>query len=497
MSSGAPAPGTRWAWRGVALVLGAVPALAFPEAGVWWLGFVGLAPALLVITAAAETGDAAWRAWLAGTGYAAALHHWLLPELGLFIVAAALFAGAAWLLPGLAAWWLLREPPDVGRAAGALAVVPSAWVLMEVGRSWDVLGGSWGLLGASQWQVGPVLAVAALGGVWALSALLVVSNVAVVIAVRPGTPQGVRLGAVAAAGLLVAAGVAWGAARPEPPVEGVVTIGGVQAGLIHDREERLEAHLALTTELDPVDVQLVVWGQSSVGFDPSSEPEVRRRLEAIADELATPVLVNVDARRPDGRISKIAVLVRPGAGLDDTYVKQRLVPFGEYIPLRSVFGWVTRFTPAAAEDRVPGTGLTLMRVDDLVFGPLISYESTFPDMRRALARMGAEMTVVQAATSTFQGRWAQAQQASYEAVRAVATGRPAVLVALSGTSAAFDARGRPLRWVPPDERRAFTVDVPLSQEATPYVRFGAWVPGLAGVVVLVAGAAAAWRRWAR
>lgn len=115
-------------------------------------------------------------------------------------------------------------------------------------------------------------------------------------------------------------------------------------------------------------------------------------------------------------------------------------------------------------------------------------------MRRDLARLGADLTVVQASTTTFHGRWAQPQQASFEAVRAVATGRPAVLVALSGTSSAFDARGRQLLWVSPDERRAFTVDVPLSQEVTPYVRFGDWVPALAAAVVLLAGLVAAWRR---
>lgn len=471
-----------------------MPALAFPEAGLWWLGFLGLVPVLLVVTGAVDTRDAAWRTWMAGTGYAAALHHWLLPELGLFIVAAALFAGAAWLLPGIAAWWLLREPPGGARAAAVLVVVPSVWVLMEVWRSWDVLGGSWGLLGASQWQVRPVLAVAALGGVWALSGLLVVCNVAVTIALRPAVAVPVRAGALAAAGLLVAAGLGWGAARPPPPVDRVVTLAGVQPGLIHDRGERLDAHVELSRMLDTARLELVVWGQSSVGFDPSTRPDVRRRLEAVAAELETPVLVNVDARRPDGRISKTSVLVRPGVGLDDTYVKQRLVPFGEYVPLRPLFGWVSRFTPAAAEDRVPGTGLTLMRVGDLVIGPLISYESTFPDMRRTLALRGAEMTVVQAASTTFQGRWAQPQQASYEALRAVATGRPALLVALSGTSAGFDARGRPLLWAPADERGAFRVDVPLSQEVTPYVRFGAWVPALAAVAVVAAGLVSLWRR---
>lgn len=485
----------RWGWRAVAGLLGALPSLAFPAPALWWLGGVGVAPVLVVIVRSQRPGEAARRSLAAGTGFALALHHWLLPSLGPFVVPVAILVGATWLPIGLVAWWCLRPPVDGRRAAAAMAVVPSAWVLVEFARSWEVLGGSWGQLGASQWQVRPVLALAALGGVWALSALLVACNTALVVAVLPGTARLVRAGALGGAALLVAATVAWGTLRPEAPDAGTVTLAGVQPGLIHDPAERLRANEELSAGIDPSMVDLVVWGQSSVGFDPDTEPEVRDRLEAVADDLGLDVLVNIDARRPGGRITKTATLVRPGEGLDDTYQKQRLVPFGEYIPLRPVFGWVADLTDAAEEDRVPGAEVTTMRSGDLVFGPIISYESTFPDLRRAVARLDPEITVVQAASTTFQGTWAQPQQASYEAVRAVESGRAAVLVAVSGTSAAFDARGRRLAWLPAGETGVFTVEVPRAREDTPYVRLGDWVPASALVVVLVAGAAAARRRW--
>lgn len=481
----------RWGCRAAALVAGAVPALAFPAPNVWWLGYVALVPALALVVGAGRAGEAAWRTWFAGTGFFAALHHWLVPSLGPFTLPIALLLGASWLPIGLVAWRLLRS----SRPAVAMIVVPAVWVVVEFARSWEMLGGSWGLLGATQWQVLPVLALAAVGGVWALSLLLVACNVAATIAVLPSTPTRLRAGALGAAGILVVATVAWGLLRPEAPVERTVVLAGVQPGLIHGPADRLRANEELTATLDGDRLTLVVWGQSSVGFDPDREPEVAGRLEAVADDLGVPVLVNIDARRDSGRITKTATLVRPGEGLSDTYQKQRLVPFGEYIPLRPVFGWVENVTEAADEDRVPGAEETLMRVDGLVFGPLISYESTFPDLRRAVALLEPEMTIVQGASTTFQGTWAQPQQASYEAVRAVESGRPALLVAVSGTSAAFDARGRRLAWMPADETGAFTVEVPLSQEETPYVRFGDWVPRLCLVVVLLTGALAGVAWW--
>lgn len=485
----APTGWKRWGVRLAAAVAGAAVALAFPQSGLWWWAYAGLVPVLLLVGAAPSWREALWRCWSAGCGYFLVLYHWLLPQLSVFVVPLVLAVGLAWLPWGMAAWWLLRDPRSHRKVAAALVVVPSAWVVVEYLRSWDRLGGSWGLLGTSQWQVRPILAVAALGGVWALSFLLVCTGTALAVVVRPGTAWGVRLGAAAVVVVLVGGAAGYGLTRPDPDVVGTLRIGGVQPGKINDRRERLAEHEDVSRDLAVADVDAVVWGQSSVGFDLDTESWARDRLLALARELDRPVLVNVDARRPDGRIAKTMVEVRPD-GLRETYTKQRLVPFGEYIPLRPLLGWVERFSEAAEEDRVPGTGLTTVRLGDATVGPLISYESTFSDMRRRHARAGVDLTLVQAAATTFQGTWALPQQASFEAVRAVESGRPAVLVAVSGTSAAFDARGRRLAWVDQHETGAWTVTVALSQEKTLFVRWGDWVPAACFVVVVVAALAA-------
>jgi apolipoprotein N-acyltransferase len=479
----------RWAFRVVAAVAGAGLALAFPEPGLWWWAYVGLVPGLVLVGTAPDRREALWRCWSAGCGYFLVLHYWLLPSLSMFALPLILVIGLVWLPWGLAAWWLLRAPRSTARLVAAVAVVPAAWVLVEYVRSWDRLGGSWGLLGASQWQVRPVLAVAALGGVWALSFLLVATGTALAVAVLPGVRTGGRVLAGAMVAVLVGGAVAYGSARSEPEVTGTLRVGGVQPGRIGDKEERLAAHERISRQLAASDTDVVVWGQSSVGFDVVTEDWARERVLDVARELDRPVLVNTDARGPGGRISKTLVVVRPG-GLSETYTKQRLVPFGEYIPLRPLFGWVEGFTDAAEEDRKPGTDLTSLPLGTARVGPLISYESTFPDMRRTLARDDVDVTVVQAAATTFQGTWALPQQASFEAVRAVESGRPAVLVAMSGTSAAFDARGRRLAWVDQHETGAWTVTVPLSQEETLFVRWGDWVPAASLAIVLAAAVAA-------
>lgn len=474
----------RWAVRIAVILSGAAASLAFPEPNWWWLGWVGLVPILVIIARSPTRREALMRSWLAGAGFLTALHYWLIPHMGLFTLAVAAFVGLFWLPLGLAVWSFLRPDLEVWRRRTALVVVPAVWVVIEWARSWEYLGGTWGLWGLSQWQIGPLVQTAALGGVWLLSFLAVAVNVALALAAMsptPGPDRAIGLGVAVAIPLVMTAA---GVMRSEPPVTGTVRVAGVQPGVFDSARERLAAHIELTESLDPSTYDLMVWGQSSVGLDPSRNTDVDEALRSVASTAAADVFVNVDAHTGEG-ITK-ATLQYTSDGPVATYAKQRLVPFGEYIPLRGVFGWVGEVTEAARVDRVRGKTATTMTSAGVEVGPLISYESTFSDMRRQLAMIGAEITIVQGSSWTFQGTWAQPQQASFEAVRAVESGRPAVLVTVSGTSAAFDTMGRRLAWVPADQVEAFVVNVPLSRSETPYVRFGDWVVWLSVGISTVA-----------
>ncbi|WP_188190087.1 apolipoprotein N-acyltransferase [Nonomuraea sp. SYSU D8015] len=482
----------RWGSRLFALVAGAGLALAFPAVNAWWWAWMGLVPVLVSLSVAGSAREAAWRSWFAAVGFFAMLHHWVLPSLGVFSVLVVGVAGLAWIPFGLVAHGLLRRITPA-RLLAAMLVLPSMWVVVEALRSWKHLGGAWGLLGLSQWQVRPVLAVAAVGGVWLLSFLLVAVNVGLTTTVLPRVRLRTRLTGAGVAAVLVVAAAGFGLVRHEPTMTGTLRVAGVQPGDVPGPERRLAEHLRLTRELAGRDHDVIVWGQSSVAFDPAQRPDVDLRLRHAAATSGSDLLVNVDAADPSGRITKSTYHYSAG-GVTGTYVKQRLVPFGEYIPLRPVLGWLSEVTEAAEEDRFTGDTPTTLAVSGYTVGPLISYESTFPDMRRQLARMGVDVTIVQGSLATFHGSWAHAQQASFEAVRAVESGRPAVLVEVDGTSAAFDARGRPLAWVPPDYRGTFVIDVPLSRETTPYVRLGDWVPVLSAVIVVAAGVVAGVRR---
>ncbi|RSS94032.1 apolipoprotein N-acyltransferase, partial [Streptomyces sp. WAC05292] len=191
-------------------------------------------------------------------------------------------------------------------------------------------------------------------------------------------------------------------------------------------------------------------------------------------------------------IFKSSVLVGPGGPTGDRYDKMRLVPFGEYVPARSVLGWATSVGRAAGEDRRRGAAPVVMELPDgagVRIGPLVCFESAFPDMGRHLVREGAGLLVAQSATSTFQESWAPAQHASLAALRAAETGRPVVHATLTGISAVHGPSGEPVGpRLPVSASTAEVYEIPLARGTTAYVRFGDWA--VAASVLLLAGCGA-------
>ncbi|WP_406087747.1 apolipoprotein N-acyltransferase [Kitasatospora purpeofusca] len=499
----------RYRPRLAALAAGALPVFAFPAPGVAALAWVALVPGLLLMRAAPGAREAAVRGWWFGAGFILTGMSWLTRSIGPGLPLLAVVFGALQAGVGVAAWRLLRPPVTVRRALLAPVVVAAVWLTTEYARSWHALGGPWALLGATQWQHPAVLALASAGGIWLVSAAVVAVNTAVAVALTAVDPRPRAVAALLAAAVLVAGPLLF-ALRPAPPAapaDGTgpaeVRIALVQPGIVDEPDARFEASARATAALvgrPPVD--LVVWGESSTTADLDRDPAALARLRALSAATGAELLAGEDARKADGRISKDAVLVSPG-GVVDRYRKIRLVPFGEYIPLRPVLGWVAGVSRAAGENRAPGTDQHLLPAVDrsgraLPIGTLICFESAFPDMARTAARAGARVLVYQSSTSTFQRSWAPEQHVSLAAIRAAETGRPVVQASLTGVSAAFDAQGRELARLGTDGTGALVVRLPLTapDAATWYDRAGDVVP-LTAVLVTAGAAAVAGAGWRR
>jgi apolipoprotein N-acyltransferase len=479
--------------RYAALATGGIPVLAFPAANLEFLAWAGLVPGLALMRSAPTRREAAVRGWWYGAGYLLAAMYWLAPNIGPGLLLVAIVIGFLWSAVGVATWSFLHPPVTFARAAAAFAVVPSSWLVTEWIRSWQGIGGPWAVLGASQWQHPAILALAAVGGVWLITFALVASNTGVLIALIARRPV-VRLAGLAGALAAVAAGpVAFALAAPVPAGQSL-TIALVQPGLTSGPTVRVQRNEQLTAA-QAGRADLFVWGESSVGYNLPTDPPLLASLERLSGRAGAEILVNQDASNAAGAQSKQATLISR-TGINGRYVKTRLVPFGEYIPFRSALGWLTKISRAAPTNVVPGTGAHVLsaRLPDgrpLTIGVLICFESAFPDMSRVDTDHGARVIIYQTSDSTFQTSWAPAQHAALSAVRAAETGRPVVQAALTGDSAAFDARGRVLAWAGTSYRGVLGVhiELPPAGYRTPFDRIGDVVPWTAVAIAALAALA--------
>ena len=536
----------RYPVRWLAFLSGGVPAvLVFPGPSLSYLAWFALVPGMVLFTRAATTREALARGWWFGAGYLIAILQWMTPEIGPGVLLIGAVFGCMWGPFAIAVSRLLRPPASGPGVLAALIVVPSCWLIPEWIRSYQGLGGPWGLYGASQWQHPAVLALAAIGGIWLVSVALLVANTGLLLvlgALRPALLAGppptnaaaaganaaganaakaapgrrIALGALGVAAFAAAAGsgpLAFALTAPFPAVR-PVTIALVQPGVVQDATQRVNASVALTKEfsangkLAAEHPNLIVWGESSVADDLTFDHSLLGQIEMLSAQDHAEILASQDSSVPGpsdspsggsdsttaGGQEKAAVLVSP-SGIQGRYVKTRLVPFGEYIPFRNQLGWLTDISHAAPSNMIPGAGahtLTVTTTPDgkpLTIGVLICFESAFPDMSRVETDQGAQVIVYQSSTSTFQGTWGPDQHGSLAALRAAETGRPVVQAALTGDSVAFDARGRELAWLGQDSSGVVTVrlDLPAAADRTFYDKAGDYVMWTGVAVTALAG----------
>jgi apolipoprotein N-acyltransferase len=455
-----------------------------------------------------DVGPGALRAALgwgltAGVIFFAPLLHWIgrfgFAPWALLTVVQAVFVAA--FVAVVAAW---------GPRRGRWVVAALAWVALEWLRSWFPLSGfPWGVLGYTQHDGGPLLPIARVLGVLGISLALALfaAGVAEVVSRRlwrsPARAWPPALAAVAVLALAAAPPPATGA-----PV-GTVDIAGVQGNDIElppfiDRADttRVENIAGLmadaTRELaDAPDglPEVVVWPENALDGDPRTSPALAERVAqaqaAIGDAtlLAGTLLDGPRERTFRNSIVRYA----PDGDIAEVYDKRILVPFGEYVPWRWLFGGLPPLQ-AIPNDGVAGDEPTVFTVGDAVIGPVTCYESIYPQLVRDQVREGANVLVVSTNNASFGRTAASRQHLAFSQVRAVETARWTLHAGISGISAVVDPDGGVHQRTELFERAIVRDELPLLTGITPFVRFGDLVGPLSAVMTLAAVALLVVRR---
>ena len=344
----------------------------------------------------------------------------------------------------------------------------------------------------------PLAAVLPLGGGLLLTAVTVGAGcVARLVVERRFDHAALGAGLIAVAVLVGALGPTGSTQRSI--VAAVVQGGGPQRTRADRCENQavFDRHVAATASIT-ADVDLVVWPENVVNPVADSAPlggcadlltmsEALEGTAAIARATgATFVPGWFHGDGPDATVNYSTVIAPDGETVD-RYDKVRIVPFGEFVPLRSL---VERFSAdLPARDVRPGTGPPTLESPVGRLGVAISWEIFFESRARAAANDGAEILLNPTNGSSYWLTILQSQQIATSRNRARETGRWVLQAAPTGFSAIIDDRGRVLERTGISEQRVITADVELRTGRTIATRLGPapWlVAATAALVALVA-----------
>ena len=437
-------------------------ALGTPGYDVPGLPFFCLAPFLSLAVSARSARQAAWRGWIAGTAGNVPLYYWIaytiavqgrlgwaLGSLAAFLVSA--YVGAYFSVAAAAARHLESRFGERG-----LWLFPFVWTAVEMARSHLLSGFPWMLLGYTLAGSGTLRQAADLAGVPGLSFLLALSGVSVYLAGKrlsrgfPAKAAIPLIPGVAALLFLVLYGRAGSTspAGPEarlPEVTVAIAQGGIDQSVKWDPGNQLatlEIYGELTRTARDAGAQVVVWPETAAPFFYGSETALSRRLEAIATMGGIPIFFGAPWSDPagDGQIYNSVFHMDARGVVLGRYDKRHLVPFGEYIPLRSVLFFLNKLTEGAG-DFSTGTTPALFRVFGRPVAASICYEALFPVLIREGVLEGAAWLVNVTNDAWFGDTVAPHQHLAMARMRCVEFRRPMVRAANAGISAVIDADG--------------------------------------------------------
>jgi apolipoprotein N-acyltransferase len=255
-----------------------------------------------------------------------------------------------------------------------------------------------------------------------------------------------------------------------------------------------ERHLEATATIarDP-NLDLVFWPENTIDVVDYETSDIARQVAAEAARLGVPVSVGLtEDAVVDGRsgYTNAQVVVLPDGSIPARYDKVRRVPFGEYVPFRSV---LETFTSAVDQvgNAVAGTEPAYL---DLPSGErlatVISWEVFFGGRAREGVALGSEMILNPTNGASYTGTIVQTQQVASSRLRAIETGRWVVQAAPTGYTAFVSPSGEVVERSSQRERIVITRDVELRSGSTWYVSLG---DGPFIIALLVGLAIAGWR----
>ncbi|MFT3869618.1 MAG: apolipoprotein N-acyltransferase [Nibricoccus sp.] len=367
----------------------------------------------------------------------------------------------------LAAWWTMSRMvgrPTINRLVIMLGLA-ALWVVLEWTRNWFLTGFPWMPLAATQWKMVSMLQIAAYTGSGGISFVIMVVNIAFAAYAHRLFREGARgfnkrsqefffaLFLVLACFCLFLVVVTNRKHFTQPLARIAFVQPYIPQAVKWDEAKApqiMQTIEELTLRAGATNPDLILWPEAVTPYAVKGMPAMQKWTENLVVRARVPVLMGsvevANPNTPQEIWRNGAFVIDPENGLLPTsYAKRHLVPFGEYVPLRPLFGWLKKFTEVSDGDFTPGNSSATMLVKSaggaFTIGSLVCYEDIFPNLARQSVLDGADVLAVVTNNAWYGEGGAAYQHAAHSVLRAVELRRPVLRCGNGGWSGWIDEYG--------------------------------------------------------
>ena len=378
-----------------------------------------------------------------------------------------------------------------------ILVLSALWTSLEYVRSLGPFGLTWFFLGSSQIHNLPFCQIVSLGGFFATSFVIfwVNGGIHTWLSKRKISPF------VAGAILVVILELYGFAKLNKEEVKGpALKIAAIQADVRQDLkwDEEYRAGIyyqyqKLTLEAGRKHPDLIIWPETAIPGDIHQDKELRKWLSFLGQETEASFLVGANNDRWDqeGFVTNAAFLLNEKGKIIDRYDKIHLVPFGEYIPFRTLIPWLGKLTIGDI-DFSPGKDFHVFNLKKVRFSVLLCFEDTLPRHVRKFVRKGARLLFNLTNDAWFKDSSAAWEHFNLARLSAIANGVTLVRVTNTGVSGVISSRGETLNIIKDAQNRSVEVEgvfvekVGESFPRTLYLKVGDLFSDICCTVVILA-----------
>lgn len=360
-----------------------------------------------------------------------------------------------------------------------IVTMPVLWGLSDWVRSWIFTGFPWLTMGYSQVPHSPLAGYMPIVGVYGVSVMTAFLGALIASSLTNSQNTIWKRNAIAAFILLLVSGGILKAVEWTTPTGKVFNVSLIQGNIPQDlkwspeeAQNTIDQYLAMAKSSTS---QLIILPETALPVIASQlDPSVKSALTAHAKQNNGDILVGMVEYNEEAQ-EYFNSAFSFGSAPTQTYKKNHLVPFGEFIPLKKVFGWIYRdwLNMPLSDLSRGGAHQQPISLDHQKVAVNICYEDVFGE--EIIRQLPEATLLVNISNDAWYGQsYAAHQHMQFSQARALETGRMMLRATNTGATAAIDHHGYVLTHAPHDVKTTLDVKAQSYIGSTPYVRWGNW-----------------------